>query len=159
MTPYFAAGGVELYLGDARHVLPGVHLPGPARVVVVTDPVWPNPGRTGARGGRPRRPVRGRGGPLPGGSAPRGRAARLRFRPTLLLGIPAALPFVRAVWLRLAVPTPKGSVLFSGDVAYVFGDRRAENGRTLAGRGHGPPAPGAPPAVTTPALPLPAEER
>jgi hypothetical protein len=51
--------------------------------------------------------------------------------PRFLSGMPAALPFVRACWLRYARPSYAGTVLYSGDVAYVFGDRDPPEGKRL----------------------------
>lgn len=39
MKPYYEGGGVRLYHGDARKVLPALEL---KEHVVVTDPVWPD---------------------------------------------------------------------------------------------------------------------
>jgi hypothetical protein len=131
MKPYFEREGIALYLGDAREVTPDLGLD-PARTVVVTDPVWPNPGAT---------VIVGRDDPAALFASVARHFPSVARRAVVelgcdsdarfLAGVPASMPFVRAIWLRLAVPTPKGAVLFSGDVAYVFGDGRAENGRTL----------------------------
>lgn len=41
--------------------------------------------------------------------------------PRFLRHMPIALPFVRTCWLRRVPPVYKGSILYSADVAYVFG--------------------------------------
>jgi hypothetical protein len=51
--------------------------------------------------------------------------------PRILSGIPKELPFVRACWLRYTIPSYHGTVLNSGDLAYVFGSREGPQGRTV----------------------------
>jgi hypothetical protein len=41
--------------------------------------------------------------------------------PRILLGVPAEMKFFRVCWLEYACPTRKGRLLYTGDVAYVFG--------------------------------------
>jgi adenine-specific DNA-methyltransferase len=41
--------------------------------------------------------------------------------PRFLSGVPRSLPFLRACWLRRIPPSFYGSLLYSADVAYVFG--------------------------------------
>ena len=134
MRAYFSEGGVSIFHGDARDVLKHLEVL-PERGVVVTDPVWPN----------------APDGMFPGIEDPAGLFAetaahfpRLVRRavihlgcmsdPRFLAGVPSALPFVRAVYLRLAVPSYLGTVLGGGDFAYVFGSREpAEGKRVLPG--------------------------
>lgn len=128
----WADDGVGVVLGDARRVLPQLELD-PARTVIITDPVWPNApeGLFGVED--PAALFLEVAGLFP-------RAARRAVvqlgctsDPRILSGMPAALPFVRVCWLRYAVPSYLGTVLGSGDVAYVFGSHEPPAGRKLLG--------------------------
>ena len=153
MTPYYADDYVTLYHGDCREVLPHLEVRG---AVVITDPVWPNPLRTHAkvRSGATRRArAAGRDAiPLAGAERPYelfaeacALAAPMTKRlvvvlgcdsdPRFLAGVPAALPFFRACWLRYQIPTYRGRVLMGSDVAYAFGApiRSAEGQRVIPG--------------------------
>ena len=115
--------------GDCRAALAA--LPDGAFDVVITDPVWPN---------------------APDGMFDVGDATALfaeaarqmprltrrlivvlgcQSDPRFLAGVPAALPFVRACWLRYAVPMYRNPILNGSDVAYVFGSNRAAKGFVL----------------------------
>lgn len=117
MTPYYESAGITIYVGDALELLPRLS---PVDVII-TDPVWP-----------------GRADHIfPGLDAEAlwARAAqefpRLCSRLIVILGcatdprflahVPAALPFVRACWMRFIPPRYRGSVLNGADLAYVFG--------------------------------------
>lgn len=122
--------GVVIHCGDARDVLPSLDLD-PARTVVITDPVWPNapPGLFDVAD------------PADLFASVAAHFPRLARRvvvqlgcasdPRFLLGVPASFPFVRACWLRYARPSYAGTVLNSGDVAYVFGSHEGPQGRTI----------------------------
>ena len=118
MQPYYQDNLVTLYHGDARDIIP--HL----RDVdcIITDPVWPNvpPGL------------------YAGSDDPYGLFAdvaahfpRLAQRVAVVLGcnsdprflsaVPVALPFLRVCWLEYSLPGHRGRLLYSGDVAYVYG--------------------------------------
>jgi len=119
--------------GDARAVLETLHLEvEPSGVVVVTDPVWPN---------APRGMFPGVEDPAELFAAAARHFPRLARRvivhlgcasdPRFLAGVPAELPFVRVCWLRYAKPTYYGTVLGSGDVAYVYGSNEGPEGATV----------------------------
>lgn len=98
---------------------------------VITDPPWPNmPAGLYPAGGPERLPKAFR-------QCARVAAKKLvvhlgrRSDPRCLSGIPASMPFVCVCWLRYAVPSYLGTVLGSGDVAYVYGDHQAPDGKTL----------------------------
>ena len=128
LKPYYDRNGITIFHGDCREVLPSLDPVG----VIVTDPVWPNAKVS-----------------LPGSDDPTGLFAevaalwpRLASRvivqlgcdtdPRFLLGVPAEYPFVRACWLRRTPPGYKWPILYSGDVAYVFGSNyKAQGGRRL----------------------------
>lgn len=132
VTPYFASGGATLYHGDARELLPDLDLDAPG--VILTDPVWPNPGIMLGR-------LQGAEDPSALFREVAAHFPRIARRAAVILGcdsdprflglVPEALPFVRVVWLRYAVPGFKGTILNSAAVAYVFGARNAEGGTTL----------------------------
>jgi DNA modification methylase len=45
--------------------------------------------------------------------------------------IPNHIPFLRSVWLEYAVPGMRGLILYSGNIAYVFGHPNLPNGKNL----------------------------
>ncbi len=119
MKPYYEQDGITIYHGDCREILPSLE-----RVdAVITDPVWPNcpPGM------------------LPGSEDPTGlfsQAAPLLVRvgrtvviilgttsdPRFLTAMPPDCPFVAIRYLRYALPSYRGRLIYGGDVAYVFGE-------------------------------------
>ncbi len=128
MTPYFERNGVTLYHGDALELLPAlVHrgqpgqLVAPERVVLITDPVWPD-APAGMFPGVDAWETMRRLGPL----VPQ-LARRAVFilgctsDPRILAPLPAEYPFVRQCSLRWDVPVPRGTVLNGHNVAYVYG--------------------------------------
>ena len=134
VAPYYCEAGVTIYHGDCREILPHMD---PADAII-TDPVWPNFGRTDIVGSED--PVG-----LFAAAAAAAAAAKLAPRLVVQLGcdsdprflgaVPASWPFLRACWIRYAVPFYKGRVLFGSDVAYVFGapPESREGARVLPG--------------------------
>lgn len=117
-------------LGDARDWLSHLDVDA-SRAVIVTDPVWPN-----APDGM--FPGIDAGALFASAAAHFPRLARRAVvhlgcmsDPRILAGMPPSLPFVRVVWLRYACPSYCGTLLNSGDVAYVFGSREGAHGKTL----------------------------
>lgn len=113
MTPYYEHGGITIYHGDCREILPLIQQP----ATVITDPVWPNsvfPGVTNPAA-------------LFAEVAARLTCSRMVVQmgcasdPRFLAGVPTRLPFVRVCWLRYARPSYRGRILVGSDVAYVFG--------------------------------------
>lgn len=117
MKPYYEHAGITIYHGDCREVLPGLSGPN----VCIVDPVWPNAHPD-----------------LIGASDPQGLwNAALAAMPTavdrlvvwlgcqsdprFLATVPERLPFLRAQYLRRAVPSYNGRCLVSGDFVYAFG--------------------------------------
>ncbi len=116
VKPYYQENGVTLYHGDCREILPDL---GPAETVI-TDPVWPNAVVD-----------------LSGRSDPEGlfrqmcealtAADRLVVQlgcdsdPRFLEAVPIDWPFLRVCWLDYARPSCKGRLLYTGDVAYIYG--------------------------------------
>lgn len=123
----------QLHLGDCLDPVTGLaSLPDKSVDHVVVDPVWPN---------RPdvlwpdvdAKDVFARM------CAEAARAARRRLvvhlgcdtDPRFLDVVPASFPFVRVCWLRRTPPSYRGTVLYSADVVYVFGDRESPAGFTV----------------------------
>lgn len=125
MKPYFESGGTTIYHGDSRELLPLVR-----GDILITDPVWPN-----APAG-----MFDVDNPLQLFAAAAVHFTKFRKAiiqlgcdsdPRMLQAIPAELPYVRTCWLRYALPSYKGNVLNSGDVAYVFGAGDLPEGRKV----------------------------
>jgi len=124
--PITVSDGVTVHLGDCRSVLPTLDLD-PARTVAILDPPWPEaPPELLAEWG-----VTDCAALLAEVFAACAKVAR---RLVIVVGcstdprvlrVPASHPFVRVCWLRLALPSPRGTILNSGDVAYVFGSHEA----------------------------------
>lgn len=124
--------GVCVHVGDALHVLPTLRLD-PLRTVAIVDPPWPEaPAELLAEWG-----IDDCAAFLRDLFAALSRVAR---RLVIIVGcstdprvltVPASHPFVRVCWLRLALPSPRGTILNSGDVAYVFGSREAAADQVL----------------------------
>lgn len=119
MSPYLRSGGITLYHGDAREVFPAL---GVEVTTVITDPVWPNSIAS-----------------LAGSEDPAGLFAETMSLvtdsvrrivvqlgcdsdPRFLRGLPDRFPFLRTCWLEYVRPHYKGRLLYTNDVAYVFGD-------------------------------------
>ena len=115
MTPYYQAGLITIYCGDAREVLRQLEGWWEA---MITDPPWPS------TLGLWREPERLLAEVL---EAAQGKAQRLVIHlgvdtdPRLLRAVPEDWPFFRVCWLEYAAPSYKGRLLYTGDVAYVFG--------------------------------------
>jgi hypothetical protein len=125
LTPYYRspAGGVVLYNADCREVLP--LLPAGSADAVITDPVWPNSLTCLAGSDRPAALFAEAAAHFPRLLEDAGRLVvqlGCDSDPRFLLGVPAVLPFLRACWLPYAVPSYKGRLLDSGDMAYAFGE-------------------------------------
>jgi len=130
MEPYYSDKFVTIYCGDARELLPEM----PAVDCVITDPVWPNSSRFLAGSERPNE--------LWSEACKLLKTNRLVVHlgcdsdPRFLRGVPSSLSFLRVCWLEYACPTRKGRILYTGDVAYVFGSpiKSAPGRRLMPGR-------------------------
>lgn len=124
---------IQLYCGDCREVLPLLEK---RAEIIVTDPVWPNASPA----------LRAADDPF-GLFAEAAKlfpalANRLVVHlgcdsdPRFLHAIPAELPFFRVCWLEYVRPTYKGRLLYTGDVAYIFGTppKSRAGRRVLSGR-------------------------
>lgn len=107
----------RVILGDCLHVLPDI--PDKSIPVIITDPPWPGTDVTFDVDAVPLFIRFAR------------QAARITDRLIVILGcdtdprflrhIPAALSFFRVCWLRRIPSSYRGSLLYSADIAYVFG--------------------------------------
>lgn len=118
----------RVYVGDCLEIM----RPWPdMKAVVVTDPVWPNAKPEMHGSDNPFEALRRSAQEWP-------RLAQTAIvhlgcdsDPRILSAIPPPLNFLRVAWLRYARPHYKGNILYSGDVAYVFGEPRIPKGRKL----------------------------
>ncbi len=123
-VPYFSQDGVVLYCGDCREILPAI-----AADVVLTDPPWEM--KVEYVAGSMRAVA------LWQEAAPLLQAARVLLwlpvqadpRPWLQ---PLALPYLRLVYIRRAIPGYHGRVLMDGEVIHVLGSNPpARKGRMV----------------------------
>jgi len=115
MKPYYEHAGITIYHGDCREVLP--HIEAEA---IITDPVWPNcpPGLL-IGSDRPDA-LFAEAVPLMESIADRivvilGSTSDPRFLRHL------TMPFLCLRYLRYALPSYRGRLLYGGDAAYCFG--------------------------------------
>jgi hypothetical protein len=134
MTPFYQDAFATIYHGDAREILPAIG----AVDSIITDPVWPNAKAAIVGRDRPEGLLREVLAVCP-------QSKRLILQlgcdsdPRILRAVPEVWPFFRVCWLEFACPTRKGRLLYTGDVAYVFGEppasapgRRVMPGRFMA---------------------------
>jgi site-specific DNA-methyltransferase (adenine-specific) len=117
VTPYYAHGGITIYHGDCREVLPRLgYVP-----TIVTDPVWPNARIPLFGADDPAGMFRAMWAALP--EYPCRAAVQLGCDtdPRFLADVPAELPFFRVAWLELVRMGYKGRLGMTGDVGYLFG--------------------------------------
>lgn len=118
MKPYYQDEWVTIYHGDCREILPQLE----ALETIITDPVWPNaavelPGRDDPEGLFHQMCE----------ALPRSECERLVVQlgcdsdPRFLRAVPDDWEFLRECWLDYARPSYKGRLLYTGDVAHVFG--------------------------------------
>ena len=118
--PYYQDKWAKIYCGDARQILPELHLD--AVDLLCTDPVWPN-----CKWEMP-----GKGEAIELLDWLYAKACQLTQRLIVIMGcdidvrflqgVPTRLPFFTVCWLKRIPPIYKGYLLYSADVAYVFGD-------------------------------------
>ena len=116
MKPYYDEGGVQIFLGDCREIIPQLE----TVETVITDPIWPNSLPQWRTMG-PKRLLREMCKALPDTTerlvVQLGCDSDSRF----LAAVPVRFPFLRVCWLDYARPSYKGRLLYTGDVAYAFG--------------------------------------
>jgi hypothetical protein len=113
MTPYYESGGITIYHGDCRAILPALQHP----ATCVVDPIWPNSVFIG----------------VDDPAAYFAEACALLTveliavhlgcisDPRFLCAVPRRYPFIRTVWMRYALPSYRGRILVGSDVGYLFG--------------------------------------
>ncbi len=118
MKPYYKHGGITIYHGDARDVAQNLE---PVDAII-TDPVWPNaPADIYAGADDPYGLFAEVARHFPGLAQRVVVQLGCNSDPRFLQGMPKELPFLRTCWLEYAFPSYIGRVLYSGDVAYVYG--------------------------------------
>ncbi len=132
MEPYYQEDGITIYHGDCRDVLPGLA----AVDSIITDPVWPNASQVLVGSDRPYELFAEVAALFPGRCARAAIQLGCDSDPRILTGVPSELPYFRTCWLEYACPTRKGRVLYTGDIAYIFGVPPASRPgrRVLSGR-------------------------
>jgi hypothetical protein len=119
VKPYYEDGCCTLYCGDCREIMPSLE-PGSIDCVI-TDPVWPNAVADLVGSDDPAGLFAGAAAHFPRLTSRVVVQMGVDSDPRFLAGVPACLPFLRACWLEYALARPKGRILYSGDVAYIFG--------------------------------------
>lgn len=109
----------KIFTGDSIDLMR--QLPCHCVDVIIADPPWPNCGAD----------IAGKDDPFRLWALACSQFKRLAARLVVILGcdsdvrflscVPAELPFLRVCWLRYAIPHYKGPLLYTSDVAYVFG--------------------------------------
>ena len=115
-SPYYQEGGVTIYHGDAREIVPQLK----DVEAVITDPIWPN-SLPQWRGFGPKRLLGDICKLLPAATERVVIHLGCDSDPRFLRAVPARWPFLRVCWLDYARPSYKGRLLYTGDVAYAFG--------------------------------------
>ena len=117
MKPYFETRNGCLYLGDSREMINNISTNTSA---LITDPVWPNNKIKEFEHINPYDTL--------SDVLKNTNSCRIILHlgcdsdPRILMSVPKKYKFIRVCWLRYAFPHPKGRILYSGDVAYAFGD-------------------------------------
>jgi site-specific DNA-methyltransferase (adenine-specific)/modification methylase len=111
-------GNCELYLGDCLEILPDI-LPDIRPNALVTDPVWPNNSIPQFAHIEPYKLFDDAWKLIEGYLCRAVIQLGCDSDPYILKQI--TLPFFRVAWLEYAVPGHKGRILYTGDVAYMFG--------------------------------------
>jgi hypothetical protein len=120
----------DVVCGDARFELIGLGTDIP-NTVIITDPIWPNAPANAFGVEDPWKLFTDVALSFPAVA----RRAIIQLGctsdPRFLVGVPRCMPLVRVCWLRYACPSYLGTILNSGDVAYVFGSREGPEGATI----------------------------
>jgi site-specific DNA-methyltransferase (adenine-specific) len=114
LKPYYEHGGITIYCGDCREILPQLEVES-----IVTDPVWPNcehvfPGIDAHL--------------LLSQALANVSAERIVISlgnnsdPRFLTAVPARYPFIRACYLAYSAVGYMGRILREAEMAYVFGE-------------------------------------
>jgi len=119
LKPYYQDNFTTIYHGDSREILP--ELLNKSIDVVITDPVWPNADKS----------LYGSDDPFSAFKSVARFFPLLTQRvvvqlgcdsdPRFLSAVPSEYHFFRVCWLEYLQPNYKGRLLYTGDIAYVFG--------------------------------------
>jgi hypothetical protein len=121
MQPYYDHAGVTIYHADCREILPQLEAES-----IITDPVWPNSVFPDILDPRALLEEALHAAMLPVQFA-RHRVERVVIElgctsdPRFLSAVPDCWPIIRVCWLEYVRPSYIGRILYTGDVAYVFG--------------------------------------
>lgn len=128
MKPYYEHGGVRIWHGDCREVLPMI-----AAESLITDPVWPNSKQV-FPGMNPYRLLADALGLV--NESVRRVVIHLGVDsdPRIMAAVPERFDFIRVCDLDYARPTYKGRIVQGGDIAYVYGAYPDTDGKLLPGR-------------------------
>lgn len=118
MEPYYSQAGIDIYCGDAREILPSL---APVDCCIV-DPVWPNSLSSLFGADAPEKMFAEIACHLPAITSRVVVQMGCDSDPRFLRAVPHSLPYFRTCWLDYACPHYKGRLLYTGDVAYAFGD-------------------------------------
>jgi DNA modification methylase len=112
-------GSVRLLCGDCLQVLPT--LEAGSVDAVVTDPIWPNVPDGMFPCDDPLALFSGAMERLPEGTKRICIQLGCNSDPRFLAAIPASFPFLRVCWLEYVRPGNVGRILYTSDIAYMFG--------------------------------------
>jgi len=123
--------GITLYHADCREVLPLLEPD-----TIVTDPVWPNASVPLLGSDRPFELFGEMCKALPGSVKRLAVQMGCDTDPMLMSCVPPRLAFFRVCWLEYVPPHYKGRLLYTSDVAYLYGEPppSAPGRRVIPGR-------------------------
>lgn len=113
-------GQHRILLGDCLEILPTLDTSEVA--AVISDPVWPNAPDGMFPGIEPYSLFRDAMHALPQSVERIAVQFGCNSDPRILSGIPERFPFVRCCWMEYTQPGNVGRVLYTNDVAYLFGN-------------------------------------
>ncbi len=130
MKPYYEHGGVTIYHGDCREVLPSLH--GDA---IITDPIWSNSHDGLVGWDRPAPLLAEMCAAIPADVKRLAIWLGCATDPRMLSAVPDRWPFLRVCYLRRSIPGYNNRTLVSGDILYGFGEyvRRAAGRLVIPG--------------------------
>lgn len=122
MKPYYESGGITIYWGDCRNVLPALDgWERPPSATIITDPVWPNAAPELAGSERSWALFREMWDACR--HMPFDRVAiQLGCDSDPLFLEPVPRKFFRLATLEYSIPGYKGRLLQTADIAYLYGD-------------------------------------
>jgi hypothetical protein len=125
IKPDFQDECVTIYNGDCREILPELE----AMDCIITDPVWPNASDKLIGHERPYELFSEAAAMFPRLSSRLIVHLGCTSDPRFLLGVPQSYPFTRVCSLEYVRPSYIGNLMYTGDIAYVFGKIKAPEGK------------------------------